>query len=94
MTDHADIVRTHIAEWAGSPGLHGETAALAALDRLTERVAYLVAEAHGWQPKLAAAVEERDTIRNAAEWLLANRGHRGEQQAWKLLAEALAKEPS
>jgi len=84
-------------------------------DALKQRVDFLVAEAHGWQPRLEAAEEEikrlnhdaagwekshreaeseLDRIRSAAEWLIANRGHRGEQQAWKLLADALAKEPT
>ena len=47
------------------------------------------------QPNETAVLQaELAQIRNAAEWLIANRGHRGEQQAWKLLADALAKEPS
>jgi hypothetical protein len=39
-----------------------------------------------------AALDRLEAIRSAAEWLLANRGHRGEEQAWRLLAAALAKE--
>jgi chromosome segregation ATPase len=34
MTDNAEIVRGHIAEWAYGLGLHGEMEALAALDAL------------------------------------------------------------
>ena len=40
------------------------------------------------------AEAELARIRSAAEWLIVNRGHRGEEQAWKLLADALTKEPT
>lgn len=39
-----------------------------------QRVAFLVAEAHGWQPKLEAALAERDGMRHAAEELTRVRG--------------------
>lgn len=39
---------------------------------------------------LTEAEAELDKIRDAAAWVLANRGHRGEQQAWNLLSDALA----
>jgi hypothetical protein len=41
-----------------------------------------------------AALDRLEKVRSAAEWLIANRRHRGEAQAWKLLADALAKEPT
>jgi hypothetical protein len=37
-----------------------------------------------------AALDRMVAVRDAAEWLLASRGHRGEQQAWRLLEAALA----
>ena len=53
--------------------------------RVVSKISDLIDRAQKAEAELAR-------IRNAAEWLIANRGHRGEQQAWKLLADALAKE--
>ena len=55
--------------------------------RVVSKISALIDRAQEAEAELAR-------IRSAAEWLIANRGQRGEQQAWKLLADALAKEPS
>ena len=55
--------------------------------RVVSKISALIDRAQEAETELAR-------IRSAAEWLVANRGHRGEQQAWKLLADALAKEPT
>ena len=45
------------------------------------------------QPNATAELQaERDRLRSAAKWLVDNRGHRGEEQAWKLLADALGED--
>lgn len=77
MTDHADTVRealTALQSIIQSGECFTETAAATWCEGVAA---------------LDALVAERDKLREAASWLLANRGHRGEQQAWKLLADAL-----
>ena len=39
--------------------------------------------------RLREALAEVKQIKDAAQWLVDNRGHRGEEQAWKLLEKAL-----
>jgi hypothetical protein len=40
--------------------------------------------------ELVALANQAEKVSDAASWLVANRGKRGEQQAWKLLADALS----
>ena len=39
--------------------------------------------------RVLAAEAEVKRIKDAAQWLVNNRGHRGEEQAWRLLEKAL-----
>ena len=47
------------------------------------------ADAARWRARTHAAEAEVKRIKDAAQWLVDNRGHRGEEQAWKLLEKAL-----
>jgi len=59
----------------------------------------LVAERDRWRAVACnvkdgreAAEAEVKRIKDAAQWLIDNRGHRGEEQAWRLLEKALTDE--
>ena len=45
-----------------------------------------------WKSKAETAEAEVKRIKDAAQWLIDNRGHRGEEQAWRLLEKALTDE--
>ena len=42
-----------------------------------------------WQTLYEREKAEVKRIKDAAQWLIDNRGHRGEEQAWRLLEKAL-----
>ena len=67
--------------------------AAAERDRLTGQIGTVKTHMNGRCEHLTARAEaaeaEVKTIKDAAQWLIDNRGHRGEEQAWKLLENAL-----
>ena len=87
MSDHADIVREALRL------SHRKTdawdAAYRALDALVAELADALHEAADMTAGQTAALAEVARIKDAAQWLIDNRGHRGEEQAWKLLEKAL-----
>ena len=95
MNANAEVVRealTHPqieSEW---PAEIDRDVALAALDALVAERDKANADWHRMRDLHADALTEVKRLREAASWLIDNRGHRGEEQAWKLLADALAKD--
>ena len=97
MSEHADVVREAI--WlCGYPeggyqieqdaGYAALKELLAERDALQERVSFLVAEAHGWQPKLEAAEAQVDEL-NAFAVKLQNEAEDQRRRAAFLVDEML-----
>ena len=87
MSDYAHIVRDGLDAYWDSPSEYH-----AALDSLVAERDKANADWHRMRDLHADALTEVKRLREAASWLIDNRGHRGEEQAWKLLADALAKD--
>jgi len=102
MSGHADTIRKALECYyrvTGGDGDPSTMASLAALDALVaERDEWEVAAKkisgarNRWKKRAEAAEAEVKRIKDAAQWLVNNRGHRGEEQAWKLLEKALTDE--